>query len=145
MSADRAGGGDSLSAQVEEAERRLRAVADVASEAERRTAAEIKALEADLEQERARTAQAREEARAVNAEELQREREAKERAIAAAEERLSEIEAQAEAAEKRVEAAERRATEAELAVSDERVRAREGAAAWLRQQLESIRREAEGR
>jgi chromosome segregation ATPase len=146
MSADSGdSSGKSLGAQVEEAERRLRAVADVATEAERRAAAEIKALEADLEQERARTSQARQELRLVHEEDLQREREAKERAIAAAEERLTEIEAQAEAAEKRVEAAERRATEAELAVTDERARAREGAAAWLRTQLDSIRREAEGR
>ncbi len=66
-------------------------------------------------------------------------------AIAAAEERLSEIETQAEAAEKRVEEAERRAEEAEQAVADEGARAREGAATWLREQLETIRREAEGR
>ena len=74
-----------------------------------------------------------------------RAREAKERAIAAAEERLAEIEAQAEAAEQRVEEAERRSEEAEGAVADEKARARESAATWLRQQLDSIRREAEGR
>ena len=78
-------------------------------------------------------------------EDLQREREAKQQAIAAAEERLSEIEAQVEEAEKRVEAAESRAAEAERSVDDERARAREAAATWLREQLESIRREAEGR
>lgn len=146
MSADTGGSaGDSLSAQVEETERRLKAVAEVAAEAERRTAAEIKALEANLEQEQARTAHVREELRLEHEEALQREREAKERAIAAAEERLAEIETQADAAEKRVEAAERRASEAELAVADEQARAREGAAAWLREQIESNRREAEGR
>jgi predicted nucleic acid-binding Zn-ribbon protein len=137
--------GDSLGVRVEDAERKLKAVAEVASEAERRAAAEIKALEANLEQEQARSAQAREELRLEHEAALQREREAKERAIAAAEERLAEIEAQAEAAEKRVEAAERRASEAELAVADEQARVREGAAAWLREQLESSHREAEGR
>ncbi len=115
--------GESLSAQVEEAERRLRAAADVAGAAERRAVAEIEALEADL----------------------LREREAKEEAIAAAQRRLDEIETEAEAAEKRVEQAERRAAEAESAVADEKARAREGAAAWLREQLDSIRREAERR
>ena len=65
--------------------------------------------------------------------------------MAAAEGRLSEIEAQAEAAEKRVGEAERRAEQAEREVADEKARAREGAATWLREQLDSIRREAEGR
>ncbi len=74
-------------------------------------------------------------------EELQREREAKERAIAAAEERLNEIEAQAEAAEERVAAAEERAARSEREVEDERVRARESAATWLRGQLDALRRE----
>lgn len=134
-----------LSAQVEEAERRLRAAAEVASTAERRATAEIEALEADLERERAGTEQAHEKLRLVHEEELQREREAKERAIAAAEDRLGEIEAQAEAAEKRVGEAERRAEQAEASVADEKARAREGAATWLREQLDSIRREAEGR
>jgi chromosome segregation ATPase len=135
----------SLSAQVEEAERQLRAAADVASAAERRAIAEIEALEADLERERAGAEQAREKLRLAHEEELQREREGKERAIAAAEDRLSEIEAQAEAAEKRVGEAERRAEQAERSVADEKARAREGAATWLREQLDSIRREAEGR
>ena len=135
----------SLSAQVEEAERKLRAAADVATAAERRAIAEIEALEADLERERAAAEQVREKLRLAHEEELQREREAKEQAIAAAEERLGEIEAQAEAAEKRVDEAERRAERAEPSVADEKARAREGAAAWLREQLESIRREAEGR
>lgn len=137
--------GGSLSAQIEEAERKLKAAADVASTAERRATAEIEALEADLERERAGAAQELEKLRLGHEEELQREREAKERAIAAAEERLGEIESQAEAAEKRVEAAERRATAAEQSVADEKARAREGAATWLREQLDSIRREAEGR
>ena len=141
MSAEEAGI-ESLSAQVEEAERKLRAAADVATAAERRATAEIEALEADLERERAEAEQAREQLRLAHEEELQREREAKERAIAAAEERLGEIEAQTEAAEKRIEAAERRAEAAERSIADEKARAREGAAAWLREQLESIRREA---
>jgi chromosome segregation ATPase len=136
---------ESLSAQVEEAERRLRAAADVASAAERRAVAEIEALEADLERERAGGEQAGEKLRLAHEEELQRERETKERAIAAAEQRLGEIEAQAEAAEKRVEEAERRAERAERTVADEKARARAAAATWLREQLDSIRREAEGR
>jgi bacterioferritin (cytochrome b1) len=139
------GPGESLSAQIEEAERRLKAAADVATAAERRAAAEIEALEADLERERAGTEQVREKLRLAHEEELQREREGKTRAIAAAEDRLSDIEAQAEAAEKRVGEAERRTEQAEREVADEKARAREGAAAWLRQQLDSIRREAEGR
>jgi chromosome segregation ATPase len=146
MSAETGGSsGESLGTQVEEAQRRLRAAAEVASEAERRAAAEIGALEADLERERAQTNQVEERLRLAHEEDLQRERQAKERAIAAAEERLGEIETQAEAAEKRVEEAESRAAEAESAVTDDRARAREGAASWLREQLDSIRREAEGR
>lgn len=144
MSFERAGG-ESLSAQVEEAERKLKQLADVATEAERRAEAEIKALEADLERERAGTDKVREELRLAHEEELQREHEARERALAEAEKRLGEIEAQAEAAERRVEEAASRAAAAERAVEDDRARAREGAAAWLRQQLDSIRREAEGR
>ncbi len=143
MSAE--GSGENLSAQVEEAERRLQAAADIASAAERRAAAEIEALEADLERERAGAEQAREKLRLIHEEELQGERAAKERAIAAAAERLGEIEAQTEAAEKRIEEAERRAEEAERAIDDEKARAREAAASWLREQSASIRREAEGR
>jgi hypothetical protein len=145
MSPETGGSGESLSAQIEEAERRLKAAADVATAAERRATAEIEALEADLERERTGADQAREKLRLAHEEELQREREAKQRAIAAAEDRLSDIEAQAEAAEKRVGEAERRAERAEREVADEKARAREGAATWLRQQLDSIRREAEGR
>jgi hypothetical protein len=146
MSAETGGpSGESLDAKVGEAERRLQAAADVAAQAERRAEAEIKALEADLERQRAEADEALKKLRLSGEEELQREREAKQRAIAAAEARLSEIEAQTEAAETRIAAAEDRAAAAERAVADERARAREGAAAWLREQLDSIRREAEGR
>jgi chromosome segregation ATPase len=137
--------GESTGTPVEQAERRLQAAAAVAAEAERRAAAEIAALEADVERARAQTDEVREQLRLAHEEDLQREREAKEEAIAAAGERLSEIEAQAGSAEKRVEEAERRATEAEREVAAEKARAREGAATWLREQLETIRREAEGR
>ncbi len=68
-----------------------------------------------------------------------------ERAIAAAEDRLTEIEAQTDAAEKRVAEAERRAEAAESALPGAEARARESAAAWLRGQIDSIRREAERR
>jgi chromosome segregation ATPase len=146
MSSSETGGPSaSLSAQVEEAERKLKAAADFATAAERRAVAEIEALEADLERERAGAEQIREKLLLAHEEELQREREAKERAIAAAEDRLSEIEAQVEAAEQRVGEAERRAEAAERSVAEEKARAREGAASWLREQLDSIRREAEGR
>lgn len=134
--------GDDLGAQVEMAKRRLEEAAAAASTAERRVAAEIEALESDLEKEKAKASQALEELRAAHAEELRREREAKERVLAEAEGRLAEIEAQTEAAEKRIEAAERRAAAAEGAIEDERARAREAAAAWLRGQVEAIRREA---
>jgi hypothetical protein len=137
--------GESIGRQVEEAERRLKAAAAVAGEAERRASAEIRALEADLEREQAKAEEVRQQQRLAHEEDLQREREAKEQAIAAAGERLTEIEAQAEAAEKRVEEAERRAAAAEQTVADEMARAREGAAGWLRGQLETIRREAERR
>lgn len=137
--------GESLSAQVEEAERKLRAAADVATAAERQARAEIEALEADLERERTQVDQVREKLRLAHEEDLLRERQAKEKAIAAAEDRLGEIEAQTEAAERRIEEAERRAAAAESAVADEKARAREAAAAWLREQLDSIRREAEER
>jgi len=99
-------------------------------------------LSARLEKERRRAAGALDELRIANEEDLRREREAKERAIAAAESRLAEIEKHTEAAEKRVEEAERRAADAEAAVADEKARARESAAAWLRGQVEAIRREA---
>jgi colicin import membrane protein len=133
---------EDLSAQVEMAKKRLEEAAAAASTAEKRVGAEIEALETDLEKERARAREALEELRAAHAEELRREREAKEGAIAAAESRLGEIESQVEAAEQRVKAAERRADEAEGAVGDERARAREAAAAWLRGQVKAIRREA---
>jgi dTMP kinase len=135
------GTGSGLEARIEEAKRRLQAAATTATEAERRLEAEIRALEADLERARAEADRELKAQRLTHEEELQREREAKERAIAAAEERLSEIEAQAEAAEERVAAAEERAARSEREVEDERVRARESAAAWLRGQLDSLRRE----
>ena len=59
MSSGTGGPSESLSAQIEEAERKLRAAADVATAAERRATAEIEALEADLERERAGAEQAR--------------------------------------------------------------------------------------
>jgi hypothetical protein len=138
-------GGEGISAQVEEAEKRLKQLAETAAEAERRAEAEIIALEADLENERAKADKVREEMRLAHEEDLEREREAKDRAIAEAEKRLSELESQAEAAERRIEEAANRAAAAEHAVEDERARARESAAAWLREQLETIRREGEGR
>ena len=134
--------GDDLNAQVEMAKKRLEEAAAAASTAEKRVAAEIEALETDLEKERARASEALEALRLAHAEELRREREAKDRVIAEAEGRLAEIEAQAEAAEKRIEEAEKRAGAAEEAIDDERARAREAAAAWLRGQIETIRREA---
>jgi chromosome segregation ATPase len=138
-------GGEGLDAQVREAERRLQEAARIASEAEHRALAEIKALEADLERQRADAEQALEKLKLQHEEELQGEREAKRQAIATAEERLGEIEAQAETAEERIAAAERRAAEVEQTVEDEKARARESAAAWLREQLDSLRREAGGR
>jgi chromosome segregation ATPase len=134
--------GEDLSAQVELAKKRLEEAASAASAAEKRVAAEIEALETDLEKERAQASVALEELRVAHAEELRREREAKDRVVAEAEGRLVEIEAQAEATEKRIEEAEKRAAAAEGSVADERARAREAAAAWLRGQVESIRREA---
>ena len=134
--------GDDLSAQVEMAKRRLEEAAAAASTAEKRVAAEIEALETDLEKERARASEALEALRAAHAEELRREREAKDRIVAEAEGRLAEIETQTADAEKRIEAAESRAAAAEQAIEDERARAREAAAAWLRGQVEAIRREA---
>lgn len=134
--------GEDLSAQVEMAKRRLEEAAAAASTAEKRVASEIAALETDLEQERARASEALEALRLAHAEELRREREAKDRVVAEAEGRLAEIEAQTAEAEKRIEAAEKRAALAEQAIEDERARAREAAAAWLRGQAEAIRREA---
>ena len=133
---------DDLSAQVEMAKKRLEEAAAAASTAEGRVAAEIEALETDLEKERARASEALEALRLAHAEELRREREAKDRVVEEAEGRLAEIETQAEAAEKRIEEAEQRASAAESAIDDERARAREAAAAWLRGQIETIRREA---
>jgi dTMP kinase len=109
--------------------------------AEKRAEAEIRALEADLERWRTESDRVRKELELRHEEELASEREAKERAIAAAEERLEEIEAQTDAAEERIAAAERRADEAEKAISVESARAREGAAGWLRERIDQIRRE----
>ncbi|HXS46197.1 MAG TPA: hypothetical protein VN756_01900 [Solirubrobacterales bacterium] len=135
-------GSDDLSVQVEVAERRLREAAESAAAATERATAEIRALEADLERERQRSAEDQERLRREHAEELERERSAKDQAIVAAEGRLAEIEAQAEAAEKRVAEAERRAASAEGTSADVEARAREAAASWLRGQVEAIRREA---
>ena len=146
MSADAGGpSGGSLNPRVEDAERRLQAAAEAANRAEWRAEAEIKALEADLEQLRAGAERDLERLRLSHEEDLQREREAKERAITAAEDRLGEIETQAEAAEQRIAAAEQRAAVSERTIADDLARAREGAATWLREQIESIRREAEKR
>jgi chromosome segregation ATPase len=134
--------GENLSAQVEMAKKRLEEAAAAASTAEKRVAAEIEALETDLEKERARASEALEALRLAHAEELRREREAKDKVVAAAEGRLAEIETQTEAAEKQIEAAEKRAAAAERAIDDERARAREAAAAWLRDQIDAVRREA---
>ncbi len=135
----------SFNEQVEAAERRLEQAARLASDAEHRAEAEIQALEADLEKVRAEADRDLERLRLTHEEELQDERQARERAIATAEERLGEIEGQADTAEQILAEAEERAKAAEQAVADEQARAREGAAAWLRSQLEAIRREAEGR
>ncbi len=137
--------GEDLSRQVEMAKRRLEEAAAAASTAESRVAAEIEALETDLEKERARASEALEELRKAHTEELRREREAKDRVVEEAQSRLAEIETQTADVEKRIEAAEARAAEAEAAIGDERARAREAAAAWLRGQVDSIRREAGSR
>lgn len=142
MSEDNRPDSEDLGTQVEAAERRLREAVESAAAAEERATAEIRALEADLERERQVGAEAVEELRRQHAAELQRERDARDRAIAAAESRLAEIEAQTEAAERRVEEAERRAAAAENGNADAEARAREAAAAWLRGQIEALRREA---
>jgi len=144
MSTESGGTGSDVEGRISEAERRLVAAAEIASRAEQRATAEIKALEADLERVRADAEAELEQLRLNHEEELQRERQAKDEAMVTAEEKLTEIEAQAEASEERIQAAERRATAAEAAVADERARARDGAAAWLREQLDALRREAEG-
>ena len=136
---------EALSERIEEAQIRLREAAESAETAEKRATAEIRALEADLEKEKLHTAEALERLRGSHEEDLRAESEAKERAIAAAEERLTEIEAHAEAAEERVKAAERRASEAETKIADAEAGAREAAATWLRGQIKTIRREAAGR
>jgi hypothetical protein len=142
MSEESAEPTEGFDAQVEGAARRLQEANEVADAAERRAVAEIRALEADFEKERLAAAQAVEDLKAAHEEELKRERAAKEEAIAAAEGRLGEIETQADTAEQRIEAAERRAAEAERIVAERETGAREAAAAWLRGQIEAIRREA---
>ena len=146
MSTDSGGTGNGgVEQRIAEAEQRLLAAAEVASRAERRAVAEIEALEADLERVRSEADAERERLTLAHEEALQHEREAREEAIATAERRLTEIEAQAEAAEERMREAERRAATAEDSVADERARARDGAAAWLREQLDALRREADRR
>ena len=130
-----------VEARIGEAERTLAAGGEAASAAEKRAEAEIQALEADLERWRTESDRVRKELELRHEEELAAERQAKERAIAAAEERLAEIEAQTDAAEERIAAAERRAEEAEKAIAVESARAREGAAGWLRERIDQIRRE----
>jgi chromosome segregation ATPase len=130
-----------INARIGEAERNLSAAAEAAAAAEKRAEAEIKALEADLERWRTESDRVRKELELRHEEELAAERESREQAIAAAEERLAEIETHTDAAEERIAAAERRADEAEQAVAAESTRAREGAAAWLRERIDQIRRE----
>jgi colicin import membrane protein len=127
--------------RIGEAERTLAAAAEAAATAEQRAEAEIRALETDLERWRTESDRVRKELELRHEEELTAERAAKDRAIAAAEERLGEIETHTDAAEDRIAAAERRAEQAEKAVALESARAREGAAAWLRERIDSIRRE----
>jgi dTMP kinase len=130
-----------VGARIGEAERTLAAAAEAAAAAEQRAEAEIRALEADLERWRTEADRVGKELELRHEEELEKERSAKEQAIAAAEERLSEIEAQTDAAEERIATAERRAEAAEEAVAAESARAREGAATWLRERIDAVRRE----
>lgn len=132
---------EGMEARIGDAERTLAAAAEAAAAAEKRAEAEIQALEADLERWRTESDRVRKELELRHEEELAAERASKEQAIAAAEERLEEIEAQTDAAEERIVAAERRAEEAEKAISVETARAREGAAGWLRDRIDQIRRE----
>ncbi len=133
---------EELGARADDAAARLRKVAESAEAAQKRATAEITALEADLEKERLRSAEALEEQKDRYESDLLRAREEKEEAIAGAQQRLTEIEAQVTAAEERVEAAERRAVEVERQIADEEARVRGAAAEWLRGQVEAIRREA---
>ena len=135
-------GSRDLGVHPEEAAQRLREVADSAEAAQKRATAEITALEADLEKERLRAAEAIEELKQSHEQELRRAREEKGEALAGATSRLTEIEAQVQAAEERVQAAEQRAAEVEKQVGDEEARVRSAAAEWLRGQIDSIRREA---
>src|SRR6202012_6208069 len=103
---------DEKRARIGQAERTLAPAAEAAASAEARAEAEIRALEADLERWRTESDRVRKELELRHAEELTEERAAKERAIAAAEERLTEIEDHTDAAEDRIAAAGRRADEA---------------------------------
>jgi chromosome segregation ATPase len=134
-------GSEGPAERVEAAERRLREAAESAAAAEERATAEIRALEENLEKERQRSAEELEGLRRSYEAKLATEREARRQAIAAADSRLAEIEAQAEAAEERIGEAQRQATAAEQAQGGGS-RARESAAAWLREQVAAIRREA---
>jgi DNA repair exonuclease SbcCD ATPase subunit len=143
MSDEHSSAAGGVSARIGEAERTLAAAAEAAAAAEKRAEAEIRALEADLEKYRATEDRDLKALELRHEEELTREREAKEQAIAAAEERLGEIEEHADAAEERIAAAERRAEEAERAIATEKARAREGAAEWLRERIDQIRQGGE--
>ena len=134
--------GQDVGVRADEAAQRLREIADAAEAAQKRATAEITALEADLEKERLRSAEALEELKEKYEADLRHVRDEKDEAIAAADRRLTEIEAQVAAAEERVEAAERRAAEAEKQVGDKEARVRGAAAEWLRGQVDAIRREA---
>ena len=92
-------GSDALSLRIEEAQNRLRGSCRSAETAEKRATAEIRALEADLEKEKLNTAEALEQLRESHEQDLRTEREAKERAIAAAEERSARSRPTPEAAE----------------------------------------------
>jgi hypothetical protein len=96
---------EDLGARADDAADRLRKVAESAEAAQRRATAAITALEADLEKERLRSAEALEEQKDRYEADLRRAREDKEEAIAGAQQRLTEIEAQVTAAEERVETA----------------------------------------
>jgi chemotaxis regulatin CheY-phosphate phosphatase CheZ len=133
---------EDLGARADDATQRLRKVAESAEVAQKRAMAEITALEADLEKERLRSAEALEEQKDRYESDLRRAREEKEEAIAGAQRRLTEIEVQVTAAEERVETAERRAVEVERQIGDEEARVRGAASEWLRGQVEAIRREA---
>src|ERR1700761_860134 len=121
---------EGMEARIGEAERTLAAAAEAAAAAEKRAEAEIRALEADLERYRATEDRDLKALELRHEEELTREREAKEQAIAAAEGGRGEWKEPPTAPEGGTAPAERRAEEAERAVAAEKARAREGAAEW---------------